>query len=55
MLVLKQSGKSGFSVRGSGSINEESLPEKDNNNKTSKSWKSSKPVRFGEYETPSNI
>ena len=33
ILALKQSGQGGFSVRGSGSINEESLPDKSNSNK----------------------
>jgi len=48
ILCLKQSGISGFSVRGSGSINEESLPDKSNNNKIGKDWKSSKPIKFNE-------
>lgn len=52
ILLLKQSGEKGFSVRSSGSISDEGLPEKSNTNKTSRSWHSSKPIRFGEYETP---
>ena len=52
IMMLKQSGEKGFSVRSSGSISDESLPEKSNTNKTSRDWKSSKPIRFGEYETP---
>lgn len=52
ILLLKQSGKKGFSVRSAGSISDESLPEKSNALKTSRDWKSSKPIRFGEYETP---
>lgn len=53
-LTLKQSGEKGFSVRSSGSINDESLPEKNSKKKQGKSWYSSKPIRFGEYETPRN-
>lgn len=52
MLVLKQSGEKGFSVRSAGSISDESLPEKDHRNKIGRSRRSSKPIRFGEYETP---
>ena len=52
IMMLKQSGENGFSVRSAGSISDESLPEKSNNNKTGKSWKSEKPIRFGEYESP---
>lgn len=52
IMMLKQSGEKGFSVRSAGAISDESLPEKSNDNKTSKSWHSSKPIRFGEYETP---
>lgn len=47
MLLLKQSGEKGFSVRSSGSINDESLPEKNHKKKQGKSWYSSKPIRFG--------
>lgn len=52
IMLLKQSGEKGFSVRSAGSISDESLPEKSHNNKISKSWHSEKPIRFGEYETP---
>lgn len=52
IMMLKQSGEKGFSVRASGSISDESLPEKSHDNKIGKSWKSEKPIRFGEYETP---
>lgn len=52
IMMLKQSGKKGFSVRSAGAISDESLPEKSNSNKTKKAWKSEKPIRFGEYETP---
>lgn len=52
IMMLKQSGEKGFSVRSAGSISDESLPEKSNSNKVGKSWHSSKPIRFGEYESP---
>lgn len=52
MMMLKQSGEKGFSVRSSGSISDEGLPEKSHENKIGKSWYSSKPIRFGEYEMP---
>ena len=52
IMMLKQSGEHGFSVRSAGSISDESLPEKSNNNKVGKLWHSEKPIRFGEYETP---
>lgn len=52
IMMLKQSGENGFSVRSAGSISDESLPEKSNSAKINKSWKSEKPIRFGEYETP---
>lgn len=48
IMMLKQSGENGFSVRSAGAISDESLPEKSNNNKIGKSWKSEKPIRFGE-------
>ena len=47
IMMLKQSGEKGFSVRASGSISDESLPEKSHDNKIGKSWKSEKPIRFG--------
>ena len=52
MMMLKQSGDKGFQVRSAGTISDESLPEKSHSNKISRDWKSSKPIRFGEYETP---
>lgn len=52
ILLLKQSGEKGFSVRSAGAISDESLPEKSHDNKIGKLWHSEKPVRFGEYETP---
>lgn len=52
MLVLKQSGERGFSVRSAGAISDESLPEKSHENKIGKLWHSETPIRFGEYETP---
>ena len=50
MMMLKQSGEKGFSVRSAGSISDESLPEKDHQNKIGRSRRSTKPIRFGEYE-----
>lgn len=50
IMMLKQSGEKGFSVRSAGSISEESLPEKSNLAKISLEHHSSKPIRFGEYE-----
>ncbi|MDE7347675.1 MAG: hypothetical protein K2N48_13165, partial [Muribaculaceae bacterium] len=38
--------------RSAGSISDESLPEKSNSGKQSRSWHSEKPIRFGEYESP---
>lgn len=52
IMMLKQSGEKGFSVRSAGAISDESLPEKSHDNKISKLWHSEKPIRFGEYETP---
>ena len=52
IMMLKQSGEKGFSVRSAGSISDESLPEKSNENKIGKLWHSETPIRFGEYETP---
>jgi hypothetical protein len=52
ILLLKQSGERGFSVRSAGAISDESLPEKSNENKIGKLWHSETPIRFGEYETP---
>lgn len=52
ILLLKQSGEKGFSVRSAGAISDESLPEKSNENKIGKLWHSETPIRFGEYETP---
>lgn len=47
MLMLKQSGDKGFSVRSAGSISDESLPEKSSDNKSGRAPYSSKPIRFG--------
>lgn len=52
MMMLKQSGEKGFSVRSASAISDEALPDKSSGNKASKEWHSSKPIRFGEYETP---
>lgn len=50
IMMLKQSSESGFSVRSSGAISDESLPEKSNSNKIGKFWASQKPIRFGEWK-----
>ena len=52
IMMLKQSGAKGFSVRSAGAIGDESLPEKDNAAKHARAPWSTKPIRFGEYETP---
>ena len=52
IMMLKQSGENGFSVRSAGAISDESLPEKSHDNKIGKLWHSEKPIRFGEYESP---
>jgi hypothetical protein len=52
ILLLKQDGEKGFSARSAGSISDESLPEKSNENKIAKLWHSETPIRFGEYESP---
>lgn len=52
ILLLKQSGERGFSVRSAGAISDESLPEKSYESKIGKLWHSETPIRFGEYETP---
>lgn len=48
IMMLKQSGAKGFSVRSSGSIGDESLPEKDHASKHARAPWSTKPIRFGE-------
>lgn len=48
IMMLKQSGAKGFSVRSSGAIGDESLPEKDNAAKHARAPWSTKPIRFGE-------
>lgn len=45
IMVLKQNGEKGFSVRSAGSISDESLPEKSHNNKVGKLWRSEKPIK----------
>ena len=47
MLMLKQSGEKGFSIRSSGAISDESLPEKSHESKIGKQWASDTAVRFG--------
>ena len=49
IMLLKQSGEKGFSVRSAGAISDESLPEKSHDNKIGKLWHSEKPIRFGRF------
>lgn len=44
IMLLKQSGESGFSVRSTGAISDESLPEKSHENKVGKLWHSESPI-----------
>lgn len=44
IMLLKQSGEKGFSVRSAGAISDESLPEKSHDNKIGKLWHSEKPI-----------
>lgn len=44
IMMLKQSGEKGFSVRSAGAISDESLPEKSHDNKIGKLWHSEKPI-----------
>lgn len=44
IMMLKQSGEKGFSVRSAGAISDESLPEKSHSAKLGKDWKSTKPI-----------
>ena len=44
ILLLKQSGERGFSVRSAGAISDESLPEKSHENKVGKLWHSETPI-----------
>lgn len=46
MLKLKQDGEKGFSARSAGSISDESLPEKSNENKIAKLWHSQTPMNI---------
>ena len=46
IMMLKQSGENGFSVRSAGSISDESLPEKSHDNKIGKLWHSEKPMKY---------
>ena len=46
ILLLKQSGERGFSVRSAGAISDESLPEKSHESKIGKSWHSETPIRY---------
>lgn len=51
MLVLKQTGRSGFIARSTGAINACEYPTKSNGNKNNQKDISDNPIRFGEYET----
>ena len=51
ILLLKQSGERGFSVRSAGAISDESLPEKSHESKIGKAWASETPIRFGEWKS----
>lgn len=46
IMMLKQSGEKGFSVRSAGAISDEGLPEKSNGNRTSKESHSTKPINI---------
>lgn len=48
IMMLKQSGEKGFSVRSAGAVSDEGLPEKSNGNRNGTDKWSSKPIRFGE-------
>lgn len=50
-MKLKQTPIKGFSVRGSGAINNKGLPEKSHRNKIHTEKYSSTAIRFGEFET----
>ena len=50
-MKLKQTSRKGFSVRGTGSINNKGLPERSYKNKSHTEKYSSTPIRFGEFET----
>ena len=51
IIKLKQTSRKGFIVRNTGSISNKSLPEKSYKNKSATELYSSKPIRFGEFET----
>ena len=51
ILVLKQTSKKGFSVRGIGAINSKGLPERSYKSKSHLEVSSSTAIRFGEFET----
>lgn len=46
IMMLKQSGEKGFSVRSAGAISDESLPEKSHDSKVGKLWHSEKPIKI---------
>lgn len=49
IMMLKQSGEKGFSVRSAGSISDEGLPEKSHKNKVGTLWRSEKPIDDKSY------
>ena len=51
IIVLKQTSKKGFSVRGIGAINSKGLPERSYKSKSHLEVSSSTAIRFGEFET----
>lgn len=55
LLVLKQTSKKGFSVRGIGAINSKGLPERSYKSKSHLEVSSSTAIRFGEFETLNKI
>ena len=54
ILLLKQSGEKGFSVRSAGAISDESLPEKGNDSKTGRLWHSETPIFLDNYNVIQN-
>lgn len=51
ILMLKQTAKKGFSVRGIGAVNAKGIPERSYKSKSHKDLFSSTAIRFGEFET----
>jgi len=53
-IILKQTGKKGFSVRGIGAVSQKGVPERSYKSKSHKDLYSSTAIRFGESETLKN-